>query len=62
MTGEIQADPILSALSWYGPQESPGALLNIFLAKPPRSGFLCRGHGETLMPLPIEVWLKRFAG
>jgi hypothetical protein len=35
MTSKIQDDPILSALSWYGSQGSPGALLNIFLANPP---------------------------
>jgi len=34
MTSEIQDDLILSALSWYGSQGSPGAFLNIFLAKP----------------------------
>jgi hypothetical protein len=47
MTGGIQADPILSALSWYGPQESPSALLNIFLAKPPGLVFCVEDMAEV---------------
>ena len=52
MTSEIQDDPILSALRWYGSHERPGAFLDIFLENVPEYFERCR----RFWPYVAQEW------
>jgi hypothetical protein len=52
MTSETQADPILSALCWYGSHEMPDAFLDIFLKNVPEYSERCR----RFWPYVAQEW------